>query len=183
MWFGVEVVIPNIILLKNRSEIDQAFGAKTEAWLVGWARENTIFILHPDFFTQESSHTNPDYFWKVLKHEYCHLFFIGATGTNLPKWLNEGLACYLAEQVKSAPSPEEALDIVSYFQKNDSRIYSIGYFWVSHLISRFGQEKVQELIKRLHPDMDEQQFAQIFFATFNVEFSKEGLNKFLNTGE
>lgn len=177
--FGVDIPLPAVFLLKSRKEIDAIFGKKTESWMVGWAKDNVIFILHPDFFAKESDHKNPEHFWKVLKHEYCHLYFQKATDAHHPQWLNEGLACHLAGQIKKAPSKKEALKVFSYFQNSDKNIYSIGYFWVALLMKKFGKKKMQTLLKNLQPSMTQSQFKKAFYGAFKVRYSKSDFIKML----
>ena len=102
-FFNIKVEQPNIFFLDSRKDINKTWGRKMPEWSSGWAKNSNIFILNPKIYTKESSHKKIEHFWKTIKHEYCHLYFKKLTGTSYPKWLNEGLACYLAKQIKKTP--------------------------------------------------------------------------------
>jgi len=180
-FFGIKMWQPFVILVNSRKDIDRMHGRKTEDWLVGWTSGCNIFILKPKVFTKESSHKDREYFWKVLKHEYCHLYFKQMTSIDYPAWLNEGLACYLAKQKKTPPSNKEALEIFKYYKKLDKNIYRIGYFWVNFLIKKFGKNKLMELIKSLKPQITEKQFAQNFYRIYQIYYSVKDFEKLLTT--
>ncbi|MFH1611849.1 MAG: hypothetical protein ABH887_01110 [bacterium] len=97
-FFGIDVDLPEVCFINSRKHYDEMMGWKTEEYMVGHAKDGKIYILHPDIYVQESSHKSIDSFWKVLKHEYCHIYFrtiTTITKIGYPKWLNEGLASYL----------------------------------------------------------------------------------------
>jgi len=174
-FFGVKTEQPNVFFVNSRKDINKIWGTKTENWMSGWAKNGNIFILNPKIYTKESNHTKK-HFWQTIKHEYCHLYFKQLTGTSYPKWLNEGLACYLAGQVKKKPAQEEALRVFNYFQKGDQQIYSVGYFWVRFLIEKFGRKKFLTLLNLLEPELTENKFKFIFLKVYKIDFSKKDLN-------
>ncbi len=178
-FFNIKIKQPNIFLLNSRKEIDKIYGQKTKSWLTGWVRYGTIFILNPKNYTKESCHKNILHFWQTLKHEYCHLYFDQLAGISCPRWLNEGLACYLAGQVKKEPKDKDLLKIFNYYSKIDRYIYNISYFWVKLLIKKFGRNKILKLIKSLHPNLSEKHFSNIFYKTFQIRYSKEDFLKLL----
>ncbi|MFH1428098.1 MAG: hypothetical protein ABIG60_06285, partial [Patescibacteria group bacterium] len=94
-----------------------------------------------------------------------------------PKWLNEGLCCYLADQVKKKPTKKEALRVFDYYQKTDWRIYDIGYFWVKLLIDKFGKKKLLKLLKKIDSQATEKEFTEIFYQVYGFKFSKKEFNK------
>ncbi len=173
-FFGIQIEDPNIFFLHSRKDVDSAFGRKTESWLCAWAKSGNIYILHPEVYETESDH-KIDHFWKTIKHEYTHLYFKQLTGIGYPKWLNEGLACYLAGQEKKVPTCEEAIKIFNYFEKGDSMVYGVGYFWVKLLIEKFGKKKFLVFLKQLEPNMSERKFAYVFYATYKIHFNKKEL--------
>jgi len=172
-FFDVEIKIPEVCLTNSRKEIDDILGWKTQDWLTGFAKDGKIYILNPNVYIKESDHENIEHFWKTLKHEYCHIYFRTITRIGYPKWLNEGLACYLSGQDKKEPTKQDALKIFDYFQKNDWQTGEIGYFWVRLLISKFGKKKLLELIKCLKPDISEKEFAENFYKIYGIRYSKE----------
>jgi len=177
-FFGIDVEQPDIFFLDSRKDIDIIRNKKTESWLSGWAENGNIFILNPKIYTKESNHT-AEHFWQTIKHEYCHLYFKKLTGTSCPKWLNEGLACYLAGQIKKSPTSDEAMKVFDYFQKSDWQVYSVGYFWVKFLIEKFGKEKFKKLLKELRLEINENEFKSVFYKIYKIKFSEKDLRKFL----
>jgi len=174
--FNFKIKEPLIYLLNSRDELDIVWGSKTEKWLVACARNDSIFILHPDIYAEQSDHKEAGDFWKVLKHEYCHIYFKQITGGLYPLWLNEGLANYLADQKKSGGNP---MDVFLYFNKTDRSIYKAGYFWVELLIRKFGKAKILKLIKNIDSGMNERSFASEFKKVYGLGFNKKELEKLM----
>ncbi|MEI6288347.1 MAG: hypothetical protein WCP18_02025 [bacterium] len=183
-FFGFKAKEPIIIFLNSREQMDLIWGQKTQEWQTGGTRtlNNTkngiIFILAPNVYTKISSHKNKADFWKTLKHEYSHIYFRQITNGSYPLWLNEGLACYLAEQKKTCNNP---LDVFSFFNKADNNIYGIGYFWTKLLIEKFGKVKLLKLIKELETksNLTEKIFNAKFFRIYGFSFSKNNLTKLI----
>lgn len=175
-FFGIEIDKPLIFFLRSRKDIDKIWGKKTESWFCAWVKKGNIYILDPAVYTKESDH-KIEHFWSTIKHEVCHLYFNQLTGINYPKWLNEGLACYLAGQVKKTPSPDERIKVSNYFKKSDGKIYAIGFFWIKLLIEKFGRKKFIELLKLMKPELTEQGFKNIFFTVYKIKFTKTNLNE------
>ncbi len=178
-FFGIDIGFPSVFFIQSRKQYDDIQKKKSQNWMVGWANSNYIFILNPKIYTKESDHKDEKSFWKVLKHEYCHMAFSQLCKYNKPAWLNEGLACYFADQVKENLTKEDALKVFEYYAKADSKIYGIGYFWVKLLIEKFGKEKLFKLLKEFHSGLTEEYFAKLFKDVYNVSFSKTGLSQLL----
>ena len=136
-------------------------------------------MLSQESFSKYSSHKNKEEFWQALKHEYCHIYFRQITGGSYPLWLNEGLANYLAGQEKKETNP---LDVFSYFNKTDTGIYNVGYFWIKFLIKKFGKKKIVQLIHNLKTKrkMTPGLFAKIFQEFYGFKFNKKELTDILN---
>jgi len=171
-FYNVSIKQPSIFFIDSRKEIDEIFRKKTEKWFSAWAKDGNIYILNPEIYTRESNHKNIKHFWQSLKHEYCHLYYRKITNTGYPKWLNEGLANYLANQVKKKPTKEEILRVFDYYNKSDWRIYNIGYFWVKLLIERFGKNKLLKLLKKINSKTTEKEFAKKFHQVYDFHYSK-----------
>ena len=92
-----------MFFVQSRKEYDKLFGYKTEPWQVARTENGAIFNLDPKIYTKESDHKDIKSFRLVLQHEYVHLYYRKLTNTGDPRWINEGLACYLAGQKKKAP--------------------------------------------------------------------------------
>ena len=180
-FFNINVEHPYIFFLNSRKDIDKIWNKKTESWLCAWAKNGDIFILNPKIYAKESNH-EIKHFWQTIKHEYCHLYFNKLTGVTCPKWLNEGLACYLAGQIKKTPTQDEAMKVFEYFEKNDREIYSIGYFWVKILIKKFGKKVFLKFLKELKPGLNERKFRIIFYKVYKIKFSKNSLSILFQDG-
>lgn len=179
-FFNFKVREPALFLLSSREQLDMIYEEKTQEWLVGCTKllsstkNGVIFILSPEVFSKQSSHKNPDEFWQVLKHEYCHIYFRQITGGVYPLWLNEGLANYLSGQKKSGGEP---MDVFNYFNKAGNGVYQVGFFWVEFLIKKFGKRKIKQLIDNLKidPVLTEKRFAEIFYGVYGFRFNQKGL--------
>lgn len=143
--FGIDAIAPVVHIVGSRAEMDKVKGHKTESWVVGTVKNDEIYLLDKERFESESDHPKSD-FEKVLKHEIVHLYVRAVAGTKEPYWLNEGLACYLAGQVKSKPSSENIGLLREYYDRFDKSIYQVGYFWVNYLVDRFGIEKLIDFL-------------------------------------
>jgi len=174
-FFNIKIKPADIFLLESRKQIDSIRKEKTEPWVVGWVKNNTIYILNPDVFTKESSHKDVNAFWRTLKHEYSHIAieqFCGYRCEN-PLWLIEGLCCYIAKQNKEQPTDRELSVIFKKRKLAGRELYVVGYFWVRFLIERFGKEKILRLFKALNHSTSLKQFAQKFYQTYKIIFSKD----------
>jgi len=178
-FYGTSIEQPSVFFIDSRKEINEIWGRKTEEWFSAWAKDGSIFILNPEAYTKESNHRDINHFWKSLKHEYCHLYYRKITNTGYPKWLNEGLANYLAGQVKKKSTKEEALRVFDYYQKLDWRIYNIGYFWTKILIEEFGKKKLLTLIKSIDSQTTEKEFAKKFHQVYKFHYSKTDFENIL----
>ena len=178
-FFGIKIRFPSIFFINSRKQYNDIWKTKSKDWMVGGANGRNVFILDPKIYTKESSHKDPNDFWLVLKHEYCHIAFRQYCGHSIPKWLNEGLANYLASQVKKKPTKKEALRVFDYYQKLDWRIYNIGYFWTKFLIEEFGKKKLLTLIKSIDSQTTEKEFAKKFHQVYKFHYSKTDFEKIL----
>lgn len=178
-FYGVTIDQPSIFFIDSHQEIEKIWRKKIEKWCSAWAKDGDIYILNPEIYTKESSHKDIKHFWQVLRHEYCHLYYRNITGVGYPKWLNEGLANYLAGQVKKKPTKEEALRVFDYYDKSDWRIYNIGYFWTKLLIEKFGRKKLLILVKIINPQVTEKEFARKFHKVYGIHYSRVDFKKLL----
>jgi len=178
-FFGINIELPTVSFINSREEIDKIWNRKTEEWFVGWTKDNSIFILNPEVYTKESSHKDIGHFWKVLKHEYSHLYYRKIISSGYPKWLNEGLACYLANQVKEKPTRKEALKVFEYYRKGDWLVYKVGYFWIKLLIEKFGKEKLLNLLKKIDSQTTEKEFSKNFRRIYGFHYSNKDFSMLL----
>lgn len=74
-FFRFNAERPLVFLVNSRRDINKIYHRKTENWMIGWQKGNTVFILSPEKYAKESSHPRAR-FWKALKHELAHYYFI-----------------------------------------------------------------------------------------------------------
>ena len=178
-FYNISIEQPVVFFIDSRKEVDEIWERKTEDWFSAWAKDGNIYILNPEIYTKESNHKDINHFWQSLKHEYCHLYYRKITGIGFPKWLNEGLANYLANQIKKEPTKEKALEVFDYYNKSDWQIYDIGYFWVKLLIEKFGKKKLLTLVKSINSQTIEKEFTESFYQIYKFRYSRTDFEKLL----
>lgn len=178
-FFGVEIYFPSVFFINSRKQYDDVWKIRSKNWMVGGADGRKIFILDPEVYTIESDHEDIRHFWQTLKHEYCHIAIrqFYKQENNKPKWLNEGLCCYLASQVKRMPTKKEALKVFDYYSKADWRIYAIGYFWTKLLIDKFGKRKLLQLLRGMNYYTTEKEFSKLFYGLYKIRYVKKDFSE------
>lgn len=172
---------PDIIVLENREDVDKAYGQKTESWVRGWARGNTIFVLDFEKMKSESNHNDsPEEYQAMIRHEIGHLFTYKITKyQNIPKWLNEGISIYLAKQLSFNKKPETLKGFLESSQTNHKPAYHEGGHVVDILISKFGKDKFVEFFKNLGAP---EKFREIYgfdltYENINVLYQSQEISK------
>ncbi len=177
-FFKLEISDVVVHVYKTRAEFDKQLGMETASWLVANASNNgEIDILSPSAMEKESSHEKSE-FPQILKHEFTHLFVDGLTkGKSVPKWLNEGLAAYIAKQHQNYKGS-------LYFEENfcqklstplgwDNNVnygaYTISALFVNFLITRYSFNKVKELLASLDKSYRYPNFKKIFSAVYKKD--------------
>lgn len=170
--------LPKIFFVSNREEINKLKGRKTESWVVGWADSENVYILDKDNFEEESDHKYSDESYVALiKHELIHLFFSKLSkGRNKPFWLNEGVSIYVSGQLKFKRKSEKFEEFLSFGERVGKGIYRESGFVVELLVSKFGKEKLLELIRRLPEIKSEEGFKNLFKEIYGFELSYEEVN-------
>lgn len=174
--FSVEISDVTVRVYENRAEFNKQLKKETADWLVANASNNgEIDILSPIAMEKESSH-NKNEFLQILKHEFTHLFANKlAKGHAIPKWLNEGLAAYIAKQHQNDPkviyiekkfckklgTPSGWNDNVNYFA------YDTAAYFVYFLIKKYSFKKIVKLIVSLDKNYYYDSFKEIFFKIYN----------------
>lgn len=181
VFFEFKAVEPLLFFLDSRKELDLIWGKKTERWLVGAFKNNSIFILNPKVYSIESNHKKED-FWITFKHEYCHACYTQITKSHYPVWLNEGLASYISGKklVLADNYKSKLLNIFDYFDYVDRDAYMVGQFWVEFLLKKYGKRKFLKLIKNFNHPLNYHQFVKNFYSIYNFKFDKQTFSKFLN---
>lgn len=174
---------PIIKIVYSKKLLDKIWGRKKVNWLIGFAGNSKIHLLHPYVIKTESSHQNHDMkdFWLLVRHELFHLYHQQCLSNEQhhPAWLMEGAACYFAGQVKIKPSNQQLLEI---FNPNRLTINNaIGYHWVKTLVDKFGKETLIRFIKSFKGfKQSDNLFTTNFYKIFDIKFSKESLEQLLD---
>jgi len=151
-FFELPRINVRVHLVQSRQEFDKIEGTKTEDWVVGLTKDNTIYIFDQNKFEEYSSHPKSD-FGPVLKHEVAHMYYRQLKANGYPNWLDEGVACFLDGQNKHTPPKKITVKILkSYYDSVDKNVYGLGQFMVTRIIEEFGKKKLFELIKIKYPD-------------------------------
>lgn len=170
-----------IYVYQNRAEFDKQFGEKTKNWLVGNAvGSKRINILSPLAFKNESCHEVKE-FLPILKHELTHLFIYNlADGKTVPKWLNEGLASYVAKQHKNNSEDiyiednfsEKLATSKGWAENVHYGAYPLAALFVNFLIKNYSFNKIKELITSLNKVYYYSSFKKIFFKVYGYDLSE-----------
>lgn len=151
-FFELPKIDINIHLVQSREEFDKLEGNKTEDWVVGFTKNDTIYVLDPNKFEEYSTHPKTD-FESVLKHEIAHMYYKELNTSGHPNWLDEGVACFVDGNNKYL-NPEKVTlkTLKGYYDSVDGEIYGIGRFMVAKIIEEFGKHRLFELIKIKSPE-------------------------------
>lgn len=162
----------------KRIDFDNRLGFDTPNWLVAMASNNgeVIDILSPFALKNESSHEAKE-FSSILKHEFTHLFAVSLSNKKtVPKWLNEGLANYVAKQHrhdKNIIVKPKFCKTLSTSKDWDKRIkegaYTISAKFVYFLIKKYSFKKIKELISSLDKEYNYTSFKKIFLKVYNKD--------------
>ena len=180
-FFGMELKRPTVTLLNSRAEMDLLYGHQTEPWLVGNTNPKTgeISILREDRYETDSSHRREE-FWGTLKHEIVHAAQGKIKeGEYRPVWFEEGVCQYLADQKKEGTPTEDLAKVNQFFeyQKNETRFYGVGYFWVKHLAEKYGDEKISQLVKLIKPGITPEKFQENFEKIYGFKLDDEYIKR------
>ncbi len=178
---------PNITvnIHKSRGNFNKRLGRKTRRWEVANASNNgEINILNPNIFSKESDHSK-DEFSQILKHEIAHIFINKLSKNNtVPKWLNEGLASYIAGQHKTIKLTSDNIekDLCrklgtprEWNKYEDHFAYPTASLFVGFLFEKYSLARIKKLISSLNKDYDYQGFKKTFKKIFKKDL--EGVEK------
>jgi len=180
-FFNLKLTNIIVCVSETRAEYNRILKRKTLDWEVGSAsRDGRIDILGPLAMQNESCHSRAE-FPQILKHEFTHLFIDKlAKGKTVPKWLDEGLAQYIAGQHKCNHNLSyleedfcQELGSLRGWDKNINHgAYSIAALFVAFLIKKYSFSKIKELIISLDKIYYYSRFKKIFFAIYKKELSE-----------
>lgn len=131
-------------MVKSTEELSNLIGHSVPDWVIGTYTGNCILMLDcQSWKTREQID-----FCQVFVHEFIHVLTQYTIRSLCPIWLNEGLAVYLSEQLKSINiiPKEVTVDDVYTMDYSSENLYGISGLLVAGLTEKYGLES---LIHRL----------------------------------
>lgn len=177
-FFNTNLNFLNVYLVYSRAELDRLFGFKTREWMVASAgiEKDGLGILAPSVIERYSKLSQRD-FPKLIKHELVHRFIPKiAKGFFVPKWLDEGTAIFLANQVIQKLKPADLspigimkkLDTNKHWRKHIGQgAYNMSGLLVEFLVKHYGSEELIRLLGDLPKEYSFKEFAMTFSKVFN----------------
>lgn len=176
--FPIKTSNITIRVYDKRIDFNNRLGFDTPNWLVAMASNDgkIIDILSPLALKNESSHEANE-FISILKHEFTHLFVVYLSNKKtIPKWLNEGLANYIAKKhlddkkINFKPKFCKTLSTSKDWDKRfKGGAYAISVKFVYFLIKKYSFKKIKELISSLNGEYNYVNFRKIFLKVYNKD--------------
>lgn len=172
---------PKVLVVYDRDTINLLRQGKTEDWLVGWSwGRDAIIILNPNSFATESLHHYADEeFYKLVKHELTHAFFVRTFGGRSSfLWVEEGVPLCVSNQLETGLAFKH---LKGFLDNND--IYSESGTAIKLLLDNFGKEKLFEFLKRQNQTNKQDRLVTIFKKVYNSELNYDFFNSLVNIGK
>lgn len=140
-------------IIYSRKEFNRKIRKNTPSWLVGFFSGHKIYLVSSNIIEKISPHQKSD-FKKILIHELCH-YYNNKINKNMPIWINEGLALFLAGQKKKKPERlGQNFLIAKFFSKNinywsfiENDGYSISYWLIKTIAEKFSKNQLKSVMK------------------------------------
>jgi hypothetical protein len=162
---------PQVILIPNRKTFNGILDHITDDWVIGSSVEDQIvFFLDPKNFEKESCHTySKESYRALIYHELCHCFLKRIIqGGFVPKWLNEGMSLFFANQIKEKKRPKKFQNFLKFYDHFSYEIYEESGFAVELLMKKFGKKKFLFFLQSLSKVQSKKEFDQFFEKVFNI---------------
>ncbi len=146
-----------ITIYANHQEYESALGKDLPEWSVGNGRVDGIELQSPSSWEPNRNYHSPDDACRIIVHEYTHYVVANIAGDSLPRWLNEGLAVYLALQINENTITNAKIsgklipieDLDSSWSKNPGLAYSESGSFVRFLVENYGWDTIKEMLLEL----------------------------------
>ncbi len=184
-FFGINWIhnTPNICVLENRKQINALYrNDKTEAWIIGFSKENIFYILDNKKMESESSHKkhSDEKYTELIKHELCHSFFsIVSKKYYNPKWLTEGVSIYLSGQLKDKKPVEKFSNFLDFYEHGGAGVYAESGMVIKLLLDNFGKQKLLKLISKSGEAKNKKDFAKLFKKIYGFDLNYKNFNSLL----
>lgn len=164
-YFKVDIDFPvfNIFLIPSRDEYDlfvkNFTQTPTSKERIAQTQGNELYLLSPNVYHlyADCYSFNKEEYTRLITHEFTHIFEELISPKSAmeckPTWWHEGLAVYLSEQYNKETEFTEGLkdelkiDIPKLKDLSGFRAYIWGWTVINFIESRYGANKILELIK------------------------------------
>jgi len=154
----------------TRAEMNGIIKKETPQWMIANANKGKIVIFSPSVFEKVSPHSKKE-FPRVLKHEFCHIF--ADEFPPLPRWLEEGLAGYVAGQSNPKFAKIKSLNKLYYKKDWDKEPgYQFAYFAVKYLVENYGKRKFFRLMSKADMNFTLDEFNFVFKQIYKIPVAK-----------
>lgn len=173
---------PNLIILKNRKELESLRGKNIPEWTVGFSRPklNSIFLMELNYLSKTRKYSMESYI-HLIKHELSHLFYYNLTKKDESEaiaWFAEGVAIYTDGRLKYAKErPKKFSKFIELERSGSSELYKEPGFVIELLIKKFGKEKLLNLIRENRDMNSKKDFKKAFKKIYGFELSYTNINK------
>ncbi len=145
-----------VTVYADHEEFERAVGVELPEWSVGSGDVSGIKLQSPSSWSLERSGHSPMHVCQIVVHEYTH-FVTSNIAAELPKWLSEGLAVYLAIQndegrVADAYRTGKLIPIEELEERwleDPGLAYSEAGSFVKFLVEGYGWEAIGEILRKL----------------------------------
>jgi len=183
-FYGINWVInqPKVFIIKDRKDVENVRGKKTEKWIIGWAYGfNHIYILDYDQIKKERKNFSKKDYQMFIQHELSHLFskIITKEGYQ-PVWLWEGVAIYTSGQNEIKIKLEKFNQLLSFYEDHKvgkENVYYESGFFVQMLVEKFGKAKFIKFLKSLQKIKNRKEFDNLFFKIYKFKLNYKEINK------
>ncbi len=171
---------PCLILVNKHSQFNEILSSDAPKWQTGYTVFNLIFLLNPEKWETESSHKySEEKFLATLKHEICHVFYRKMTNGSNPTWVNEGLALFLADQLRFRKEVTTFKNFLKFERQHsieDETVYEESGFAIQKLFNKFGKEKLLKLLTEIKNISSLEELPSKFKKIYKISLSYESFN-------
>lgn len=139
--FSVDKLLLHIIIMPTNSRLSKELAIDIPLWVTGVSCQPNIIYLVINKNTDDS-------IVKIFIHEYVHIVKASTFAGVCPMWLNEGLALYLADQIKSL-GLVSLDDGYSFYdtEEYDQNLYNSSGYMVLKLVEKYRIIKLVNHVK------------------------------------
>ena len=162
--------LKSIVIVILYDKTWQFVQATSLPYYIGGVYDGTLQLQHPRILHHKGILN------KLLTHEITHIFVNQTSDNNVPLWLNEGLAVYVAGEsypirMNIKIRSFRHLNQLLRDRKNKRKMrygYQLSGEIVSYLINNYGKMKLISFLKRLKSEKVEIAFESIYKQTFQL---------------